>query len=422
MPTKQDWLPKVEYLNLPAWSEPGAEEKVVAKNNLVKALEANPPSFLSGQVEVSQLSGELAEYSWVKNLILVGNGGSVWSFMAFAKALLPLATLKRVYALTDMEPQYLHEVMGECPVESTLVVVVSKSGSTIGVIENLIALGQYPKLFVTDPGSPIGQLAEYYQAKLIEHPVVGGRYTAFTNSAAVPSLIMGLDFAKILAGGQSAYAEYGISTLTDSRSNAAFELAWTLYQAELNGLTEIFAPIYSNYYETFALVLTQLIHESYGKAGQGPTILAVKAPESQHHTNQRYFGGRANMFGLFIVAESQSGSAVTDEIELAIPSEIAEIECRGIKLGQFNGLKLSQSFAAESAGTIGDATSKNKPAAVVRLPAVSPESVGAWMGFLHYFTVYSSLLRGVDPYDQPQVEDSKAISVKLRLDFSGQIT
>ena len=413
----QQFLPTVEYLNLPTWAK-ASSDKESAKAQIISELRQNPPSFLSGQADVAELTRELAEYSSVKNLILIGNGGSVWSFMAFAKALLPLATLKQVYALTDMEPGYLQEVMGECPVESSLVVVVSKSGSTIGVIENLIALSQYQKLFVTDPSSPIGQLAEYYQAALIEHPVVGGRYTAFTNSAAVPSLVMGLEFEKILAGGRLAYQEYGVDSLTEPEpeGNAAFELAWIIYQAELNGLTEIFAPIYSNYYETFALVLTQLIHESFGKAGQGPTILAVKAPESQHHTNQRYFGGRANMFGLFIVAEGQTESSLKRDIKLEVPSEIADIECRGVKLGQFDGLNLSQSFAAESAGTIGDAMSKNKPAAVVRLPAVNPEAVGAWMGFLHYFTVYSSLLRGVDPYDQPQVEDSKAISVKLRLE------
>jgi hypothetical protein len=39
------------------------------------------------------------------------------------------------------------------------------------------------------------------------------------------------------------------------------------------------------------------------------------------------------------------------------------------------------------------------------------------MAFWQYFAVYSSILREVNPYDQPQVETSKVISIKMRENF-----
>jgi glucose-6-phosphate isomerase len=41
------------------------------------------------------------------------------------------------------------------------------------------------------------------------------------------------------------------------------------------------------------------------------------------------------------------------------------------------------------------------------------------MAFWQLYAVYSSLLRNVDPFDQPQVEGSKKISFDKRLQYKG---
>jgi glucose-6-phosphate isomerase len=43
------------------------------------------------------------------------------------------------------------------------------------------------------------------------------------------------------------------------------------------------------------------------------------------------------------------------------------------------------------------------------------------MAFWQMFAVYSSILRGVDPFNQPQVENSKNISFAKREKFKGQL-
>ncbi|EHK02474.1 hypothetical protein HRED_04343, partial [Candidatus Haloredivivus sp. G17] len=47
---------------------------------------------------------------------------------------------------------------------------------------------------------------------------------------------------------------------------------------------------------------------------------------------------------------------------------------------------------------------------------LSYRSTGRFMAFLQYLAVYSSWLRDVDPFNQPNVEKSKNIGFKMRFE------
>ena len=57
------------------------------------------------------------------------------------------------------------------------------------------------------------------------------------------------------------------------------------------------------------------------------------------------------------------------------------------------------------------------PLAALTLDQVNAHSVGEFIAFWHLFAVYSSVLRKVNPFDQPQVENSKNISWVKRKGF-----
>lgn len=366
------------------------------------------PVFSSYKEDIAALRDQLKELDRYQNILLVGNGGSIWSFMPLYTALADRVHGKKVVLLTDMEPDYLATIRQQYQPADSLVVAVSKSGSTVGVIENLLYFHDYPQLYVTDLDSTLGQIGQQAGVQMITHPPVGGRYSTFTSCAYVPALLTGLDVEAIEAGGRAGYAAYRNVSATN---NPALDMALYLFELENSGYTEMFLPIYSNFLQTFGMIVTQLFHESFGKAGKGITVVAAQAPESQHHTNQRFFGGRKNMVGCFLHVSSQNDTNST----VSIPEAYHQIPLRSGRLGDLNGVSYADAFAAEYLGTFTDAKQQGIPLVDIAVSAVTPEAVGQLMAFWHYVTVYSALLREVDPFDQPQVEASKVISFEQRL-------
>jgi len=153
----------------------------------------------------------------------------------------------------------------------------------------------------------------------------------------------------------------------------------------------------------------QLMHETVGKEGKGQTMICADAPDSQHHTNQRFFGGRKDMMGLFLTVENQDS-----EITLRIPETVKDIPLRDGTIENIDGIPLARSIEYEFKGTWEDAISNKIPVARISLDRITPESIGELTAFWHYVAVYSAALRGLNPFDQPQVESSKAISFRLR--------
>jgi glucose-6-phosphate isomerase len=192
--------------------------------------------------------------------------------------------------------------------------------------------------------------------------------------------------------------------------NPALQLACVLYLLEKKRYSEIFCPIYSSKLACFSNLIVQLMHESVCKKGRGQTIYCADAPESQHHTNQRFFGGKKNVLGLFVTVNEQhdSGSRVK------VPEPIKHIAVRGGTLGDIDNVPYHKSLEFEFEGTFRDAVSKKIPCIRLSLDKISAFSVGEFTGFWHYVAVYSAILRDVNPYDQPEVEYSKEISFELR--------
>ncbi len=369
------------------------------------------PVFQSYKEDIASLRQKLTDYLDYQNILLVGNGGSIWAFMPFYTALVDRLGSKNVVLLTDMEPDYLSVIKKKYPIDSSLVVVISKSGSTVGAIENLFALSAYKQLYVTDTESTLGQIGQQQGVEVIVHPPVGGRYSSFTACAYVPGILAGLPVEAIEKGAREAYQIYSD---IENPDNTALTTALYLNELENKGYTEVFLPVYSNYLQTFGMIATQLFHESFGKAGKGLTVVAAQAPESQHHTNQRFFGGRKNMVGCFLHVSNQQ----TNDMTVTIPERLQSIKLRSGSLADINGINLADSFTSEYIGTVTDAKNQGIPLIDIAVPKVTGESCGALMAFWHYVTVYSAQLRNVDPFDQPQVEASKIISFEERLKHS----
>lgn len=372
--------------------------------NLVQEI----PNFVNYKPDFALMQKLAEEFSKYQNLIIVGHGGSVTSFAAIYGAMQNHSS-KKVYFVSTVDPVYISRIKKEASTLNTLVIAISKSGETVTQLEALMQFIFYPLLFVTGPVGPLAEIAHRMNAKVVIHPSIGGRFTGFTEVALLPAALCGFDVQKIYKGGQELLQKF-------SEDNEACDAASVLYQLEQKNICDIFLPIYSHELVDFGNLIVQLCHESFGKDGKGQTYFAHEAPESQHHTNQRFFGGPKNIAGWFLGVETLGSNLTTK-----VPESLADIPLKNSNLSVLDQIPLQSSLQFEREATIEDAKLQNIPLVEMQLTDLSSEEVGRLMAFWQMFAVYSSILRGVDPFNQPQVENSKNISFAKREKFKGQL-
>ncbi|EKD56958.1 MAG: hypothetical protein ACD_58C00037G0002 [uncultured bacterium] len=359
--------------------------------------------FINLSPNIKEIIKDFSPYKNYKNYIIIGNGGSNTSFDSFWTALRSASINKSATIVTSMEPDYLYQVKSKNPIKDTLVIMISKSGDNVGALESLFFFNEYKKVIITSKKGTLFELSNKMGWSVIEHPQVGGRFSGRSAVGYGPAFLLDLDIAEIEEGAKNALQNY------QKDNNDAIKLAKFLYDQEVNGNVDIFMPIYSHFLEGFSHLITQLIHESVAKNGKGQTILAVTAPESQHHSNQRFFGGPKNMIGVFMTVRDSHQSA-----KINLPKNCQDVALRDGKLDILDGRDLNESLKFEAQGTMKNAEEEKIPLAHIELDKITPFSVGELLVFWQFVTFYSAVLRDVNPFDQPQVERSKNISFTLR--------
>lgn len=367
------------------------------------------PAFETNQTDLKLLAKQVAKFKKYKNVILIANGGSRTSARAFFHGLSDFRNKVHFKFVTSPEPRVINALRKKYTKKDTLVLVISKSGDNINNIEPLLLLMDYPVLVITGTQkSPLREMAEKKKWTIIEHPEVGGRFSAITSCALIPALLMGLDAKKIIAGAKTGYQKY--SNKIPLEKNDALNLALHFTELGNKGYAEIFTSIYSSSLVAILPLVIQLVHETYGKNGRGQTIFGDYSPESQHHTNQRFFGGPENVIGLFL-----SEARMEKDLKITVPAIFKKIIFRGHEMAKLNGTSTAQTLQFDKAGVLQNCREHKIPAVEVAIDKVTPENFAEMIVFWQYFAVYSAMLRNLNPFDQPEVEAAKKISLELRL-------
>ena len=246
--------------------------------------------------------------------------------------------------------------------------VSSKSGTTTEPNAYHAAMAEIAPALdfvaITDPDTALAELArvQEFRAIVTAPPDVGGRYSALTVFGLVPAVLNGVDVAELLARARAmAEACRG----SDAAANPGLALGAALGEAALAGrdkLTFLTSPRLA----AFGDWAEQLIAESTGKAGTGivpivgETILDAEA----------YPGDRC--FVLLTLAGD------TDPELHALADALVAI---------------------------------GHP--VQRLQLVDPFDVGAEFVRWEIATAIAGIVLGIDPFDQPNVQESKDATKEL---------
>jgi glucose-6-phosphate isomerase len=232
---------------------------------------------------LKQLRTELLEKGLTR-VVLCGMGGSSLAPEVIAGTFgVPLVVLD------STEPSQVMDAISES-IEKTIVVVSSKSGSTVEtdsqkrIFEESFTKAGIDKteriFIVTDPGSPmeIKALEDGYRVFNAD-PTVGGRYSALTAFGVVPCMLAGVNMEAVLRNAVEAVDELSVDS--DSNPGLVLGAAMARTMSESGFKDKLgFIPDGTKIVD-FGDWLEQLIAESTGKIDRGvlPVVLAEKSAE-----------------------------------------------------------------------------------------------------------------------------------------------
>ena len=263
--------------------------------------------------EVEALRAELAA-DGIDRIVLCGMGGSSLAPEIIAQwAGVPLTVLDSTH------PARVRRAV-HCDLARTVVVVSSKSGSTVDTLSHKAAFEHAfaeaglniarHMIIVTDPGTELGEDAAARGMRVFTaDPRVGGRYSALTAFGLVPAGLAGADIARLVDEAVSVHTELAI----DSVENPAIHLAGLLMQALPERYVLAVHPTRDAAWG-LGVWVEQLIAESTGKIGRGmlPIALERGAPELSRPLS-------STALGVSIGVESSREGPTPGEVEVSGP-------------------------------------------------------------------------------------------------------
>lgn len=338
-----------------------------------------------------------------RDLVLIGTGGSSLGTKAVGQ-ISPTPAM-RIHFLENSDPDTADHLLATLDPQTTFLLIISKSGSTIEVTTHAaIWLGHLKdKLgdkvsehaaIVSQPGNtPIREMAEHFNiTSLHQHDTdIGGRYSVFSNVGMLPLACLGLDIKKFCAG--------AVTTLDQFQSGGAKSapalgaLMQSLYMQHGRAI-HVLMP-YGDRLQTFSYWYRQLVSESLGKNGKGVTPLTALGAIDQHSMLQLFLDGPEDKW-FTLVTRDASGLGPSLDLE-GMPSGHEYLAHKS----------LGDIIQSSQYGTTQSIIHQGLPLRLLHLQAFDETSIGALMAHFMLETVLSAALIEVNPYDQPAVEEGK---------------
>ena len=349
------------------------------------------------------------------DVVLLGTGGSSLggqTLCALADCGFgPRTGAPRLHFFDNVDPHSISAMLDSLALDRVGFLVVSKSGSTAETLTQfLICLNAVQQKMgdaagnhftaITEPGDNVlRRLATRLGMNVLDHdPRVGGRYSALSLVGLLPAMIAGLDPIAIREGAASVLTPV-LEGASPASVEAAIGAAISVGLATENSATTTVVMPYIDRLADFGLWFRQLWAESLGKNGQGTTPVNALGTVDQHSQLQLYLDGpRDKMFTVMMLDCAGSGPVV----EPALANDEA--------LGYLAGKTMGDLMDAEQRATAQTLISNNRPTRIFNLSSLDEKTMGALMMHFMLETIIAAHLLGVDPFDQPAVEEGKILT------------
>jgi transaldolase/glucose-6-phosphate isomerase len=297
--------------------------------------------------------------------VLLGMGGSSLAPEVFRRSFGASGGGLLFQVLDSTDPGAVLAVERSVPLDRTLFIVSSKSGGTIETLSHyryfFEKTGGNGSQFIaiTDPGSGLQKIGEDngFRRVFLNDPDIGGRYSALSYFGIVPAALMGVDVTALLERAQ--VAEQACQAFDHSSNNSGLWLGLVIGYLATRGRDKatfvVGEPIAS-----FGLWVEQLIAESTGKHSKG----------------------------ILPVAEEPVG-------------EPADYGADRV----FLHLQRKDSPEPLSVARLTELAKDGQPSLTVDVEGA--EDLGRIMFFAEFATAVAGWVLGINPFDQPNVQEAK---------------
>ncbi len=357
------------------------------------------------------------------DLIQIGIGGSDLGPRALAVALQHFHKKGcRVHFISNVDPDDAHRVLSCVNLQSTVVVVVSKSGTTLETLTNeelvrnqMLKMGLNPKdhfIAVTGEKSPMDNPTRYL-ASFYMWDFVGGRYSATSMVGGVMlSFLLGFSVFKEILKGAHEMDRHALTAPIEKNLPLVSALLGIWNRNFLRYPTVAIIP-YSQALLRFPAHLQQLDMESNGKEidrlgrfvdfSTGPVIWGEPGTNGQHSFYQLIHQG-TEVVPLEFIGFCQSQAHHDIEIEKTTSQE---------KL-------LSNLFAQSIALALGQKSKNpnryfpgNRPNRILLAKQLDAYTLGALLAFYEHKVAFQGFIWGINSFDQEGVQLGKVLAQKV---------
>lgn len=336
-------------------------------------------------------------------LVVLGIGGSYLGARAAVEMLKGdgVSGPDIFFAGQNLSGTYHHELMESLKEKQVCLCVISKSGTTT---ETSIAfalfkewmIGKYGKeeagrriYAITDKQR--GILREETEREGYESFVVpddiGGRYSVLTPVGLLPMAAAGIDIADMMRGA------------ADMALNSELGHSYAVARQALTKMgkrIEVF-EFYEPRLRSFSEWLKQLFGESEGKEGKGIFPAGLEFSTDLHSMGQFLQEGSPILFETIVNVQNP-------------PRDITVPESAG---GFLAGKSMNEINQAAVQGVIAAHRQAGVPMIKIDIPALTPYYFGQMVFFFQRACALSGYMLGIDPFNQPGVEQYKAEMRKL---------
>jgi len=363
------------------------------------------------ELELYSKTNTLLAGGKIKDIVIIGIGGSSLGI----KAIDSLLAAKNDSSVTlhlfeNSDPINISQTLSTLEKESSLFIVISKSGGTIETTSifktviahfdlDLDAADKERVMVITDAGSSLSQFADSYSIKQFNIPDnVGGRFSVLSAVGIVPLTLAGYD-TRALLGGAGAF----LDRLFAGEEKHLLEKACYYYEnAKALSINVLFS--YANDLENLTKWYVQLWGESIGKidstgSSVGMTPIGLIGAVDQHSFLQLVIEGPKDKTVTFINIDDFENDLIIPDISLK------HIE----KTDFINGKTFNELINAQCDATRQSLIDNGVPTDGITISKINEENIGAMIIYYELLTSLTGSMLKINTYDQPGVELGKTI-------------
>ena len=350
-------------------------------------------------------------------LIVIGIGGSYLGARACIEALThnfynslskEQRKLPQVFFVgNNISGTYLRNLLDVCEGKEVSVNVISKSGTTT---EPAIAFRVFKKymedkygkeeakkrIFATTDANRGALLTlakeEGYETFVIPDDV-GGRFSVLTAVGLLPIAVAGIDIEEMMQGAAEGRSEYSNA---DVKENACYQYAAVRNALLRKGKNVEILVNYEPCLQYFGEWWKQLYAESEGKDNKGIFPSSLNFSTDLHSLGQYVQDGQRMLFETVLNVQSP-------KLDVVLEEEPVDLDGLSYLAGQTMDFVNKKAFE----GTLLAHVDGGVPNLVLNIPELNAFTMGKLIYFFEKACGISGYLLGVNPFDQPGVEEYK---------------